>query len=100
MEEDINELFFSIVLTGHLVKKKTLIKLLTLLYDVTFEEDYGVTEVNGNTIFTNKCLPFFALARKELDNNEDIVSIDLFIDEYKRLLIKDEQYNLLKILNL
>ena len=100
MEEDINELFFSIVLTGHLVKKKTLIKLLTLLYDVTFEEDYSVTEVNGNTIFTNKCLPFFALARKESDNNEDIVSIDLFIDEYKRLLLKDEQYNLISILNL
>ena len=54
IEEDINELFFSIVLTGHLVKKKTLIKLLTLLYDVTFEEDYSVTEVNGNTIFTLK----------------------------------------------
>ena len=100
MEEDINELFFSIVLTGHLVKKKTLIKLLTLLYDVTFEEDYSVTEVNGNTIFTNKCLPFFVLARKESDNNEDIVSIDLFIDEYKRLLLKDEQYNLISILNL
>ena len=99
-EEDINELFFSIVLTGHLVKKKTLIKLLTLLYDVTFEEDYSVTEVNGNTIFTNKCLPFFVLARKESDNNEDIVSIDLFIDEYKRLLLKDEQYNLISILNL
>ena len=100
MEEDINELFFSIVLTGHLVKKRTLIKLLTLLYDVTFEEDYGTTEVNGNTIFTNKCLPFFVLAREEDRKGQSIESIDLFIDEYKKLLIKDEQYNLLKFLSL
>lgn len=100
MKEDINELFFSIVLTGHLVKKKTLIKLLTLLYDVTFEEDYGAAEVNGNTIFTNKCLPFFALAREEDRKGQPIESIDLFIEEYKRLLVKDEQYNLLKFLSL
>ena len=100
IEEDINELFFSIVLTGHLVKKKTLIKLLTLLYDVTFEEDYSVTEVNGNTIFTNKCLPFFALAREEDRKGQPIESVDLFIDEYKRLLIKDEQYELINTLDL
>lgn len=46
-----------------------------------------------------KSLPFFVLARKEIETGE-IESIDLFINEYKRILVKDEQYNLINSLSL
>jgi len=98
--EAVEELFFNLLLTGHVVKEETLIKMLSLLYDMTFNEEYDNVELNGNTLFVEKCLPFFISARKELNDDEEIVSIDLFIDEYRRLLIKDEQYELLEILDL
>ena len=91
--EEIQELFFDIILFGHVIKEEELISMLGILHARTFEDSCEVS----CSLFVGKCLPFFALAREEKD---EIVSIDLFIDEYKKLLIKDEQYNLLKILNL
>ena len=96
MLDEIKELFFDIILFGHVIKNEELISMLGILHARTFEDSCEVS----CSLFVEKCLPFFALARKESENNEEIVSIDLFIDEYKYLLIKDEQYNLLKILSL
>ena len=95
-EESLQELFMDLVLFGHVIKNEELISMLGILHTKTFEDS---CEVNCS-LFVEKCLPFFVLAREESDNNEEIVSIDLFIDEYKQLLIKDEQYNLINILNL
>jgi hypothetical protein len=93
--EEIQELFFDIILFGHTIKEEELISMLGILHTKTFEDSCEVS----CSLFVEKCLPFFVLARKE-ESTGEIESIDLFIDEYKRLLIKDEQYNLLKFLNL
>lgn len=94
--EEVKELIFDLLLFGHTVNEEELISMLGILNSKTFEDSSDVS----NALFVEKCLPFFLLARQELDNDEEIVSIDLFIDEYKKLLIKDEQYNLLKFLSL
>ena len=91
--DSLQELFMELVIFGHVIKEQELISMLGILYARTFEDSCEVS----CSLFVEKCLPFFALAREEKD---EIVSIDLFIDEYKRLLIKDEQYNLLKFLSL
>ena len=97
MLDEIKELFFDIILFGHVIKNEELISMLGILHARTFEDSSDVS----NALFVEKCLPFFALAREEeADNNEDIESIDLFIEEYKHLLLKDEKYELITILHL
>lgn len=95
MEESLQELFMDLVIFGHVIKEQELISMLSILYTKTFEDSCNIS----CSLFVEKCLPFFVLAREE-ESTGEIESIDLFIDEYKRLLIRDEQYNLLKILNL
>ena len=93
MEESLQELFMDLVIFGHTVNEEELISMLGILNSKTFEDSSDVS----NALFVEKCLPFFLLARQEKD---EIVSIDLFLDEYKRLLIKDEQYELINTLAL
>ena len=69
--------------------------MLGILHARTFEDSCEVS----CSLFVEKCLPFFFFFLKE-ESTGEIESIDLFIDEYKKLLIKDEQYNLISILNL
>jgi hypothetical protein len=69
--------------------------MLGILHTKTFEDSCEVS----CSLFVEKCLPFFVLARKELETGE-IESVDLFIDEYKRLLLKDEQYETINKLSL
>ena len=95
MLDEIKELFFDIILFGHVIKNEELISMLGILHTKTFEDSCEVS----CSLFVEKCLPFFILAREE-ESTGEIESIDLFIDEYKRLLIKDEQYSLINILNL
>lgn len=95
MEESLQELFMDLVIFGHVIKEQELISMLGILHAKTFEDSCNIS----CSLFVEKCLPFFVLAQKEIETGE-IESIDLFIDEYKRLLIKDEQYNLINILNL
>ena len=96
MLDEIKELFFDIILFGHVIKNEELISMLGILHTKTFEDSCEVS----CSLFVEKCLPFFALAREEDRKGQPIESIDMFIDEYKRLLIKDEQYSLINILNL
>lgn len=93
--EEIQDLFFDLLLFGHVIKNEELISMLGILHAKTFEDSCNIS----CSLFVEKCLPFFILAREEEATGE-IESIYLFIDEYKRLLIKDEQYNLINILNL
>lgn len=96
-EESLQELFMELVIFGHVIKNEELISMLGILHARTFEDSCEVS----CSLFVEKCLPFFVLARKEeADNNEDIESIDLFIEEYKHLLLKDEKYELITILHL
>ena len=95
MLDEIKELFFDIILFGHVIKNEELISMLGILHARTFEDSCEVS----CSLFVEKCLPFFVLARKE-ESTGEIESIDLFIDEYKRLLIKDEQYELINTLDL
>ena len=95
-EESLQELFMELVIFGHVIKEQELISMLGILYARTFEDSCEVS----CSLFVEKCLPFFTLAREEDRKGQPIESIDLFIDEYKKLLIKDEQYNLLKFLSL
>ena len=95
MLDEIKELFFDIILFGHVIKNEELISMLGILHARTFEDSCEVS----CSLFVEKCLPFFVLARKE-ESTGEIESIDLFIDEYKRLLIKDEQYSLINVLSL
>jgi hypothetical protein len=97
---EIKELFFDIILFGHTTSEPQLITMISLLYDKTFSEDYSSIELNGNTLFVEKCLPYFSLATKEFKNNEEILSIDHFIELYKQLLLKNEFYELLSLLKL
>ena len=93
--ESLQELFMDLVIFGHSIKEEELISMLGILYTKTFEDSCEVS----CSLFVEKCLPFFVLAREEIETGE-IESIDLFIDEYKRLLLKDEQYNLISKLSL
>lgn len=95
MEESLQELFMDLVIFGHVIKNEELISMLGILHARTFEDSCEVS----CSLFVEKCLPFFVLARKEEATGE-IESIDLFIDEYKRLLIKDEQYETINKLSL
>ena len=94
--EEVKELIFDLLLFGHTVNEEELISMLGILNSKTFEDSSDVS----NALFVEKCLPFFALAREEDRKGQSIESIDLFIDEYKRLLIKDEQYELINTLDL
>lgn len=94
-EESLQELFMELVIFGHVIKNEELISMLGILHARTFEDNCEVS----CSLFVEKCLPFFVLARKE-ESTGEIESIDLFIDEYKRLLIKDEQYELINTLDL
>lgn len=96
MLDEIQDLFFDLLLFGHVIKEEELISMLGILHTKTFEDSCEVS----CSLFVEKCLPFFILACEEEKLKGEIESIDLFIDEYKHLLVKDEQYNLLKILNL
>ena len=93
--EEVKELIFDLLLFGHTVNEEELISMLGILHTKTFEDSREVS----CSLFVEKCLPFFVLARKE-ESTGEIESIDLFIDEYKRLLIKDEQYELINTLDL
>ena len=95
MLDEIKELFFDIILFGHVIKNEELISMLGILHARTFEDSCEVS----CSLFVEKCLPFFVLARKE-ESTGEIESIDMFIDEYKRLLIKDEQYETINKLSL
>lgn len=95
MLDEIQELFFDIILFGHVIKNEELISMLGILHARTFEDSCEVS----CSLFVEKCLPFFVLARKE-ESTGEIESIDLFIDEYKYLLLKNEKYELLEILKL
>ena len=95
-EESLQELFMELVIFGHVIKNEELISMLGILHARTFEDSCEVS----CSLFVEKCLPFFVLAREEDRKGQSIESIDLFIDEYKRLLIKDEQYELINTLDL
>ena len=94
-EESLQELFMELVIFGHVIKEQELISMLGILHARTFEDSCEVS----CSLFVEKCLPFFVLARKE-ESTGEIESIDLFIDEYKYLLLKNEKYELLEILKL
>ena len=98
--EEIKVLFWDLILLGHIINDIQLTIMLSLLYDKSFDTDYSSVELNDNTLFVQKSVPYFFLAKKQLDNNEDITQIDLFIDLYKQLLLKDERYELLAYLKL
>ena len=93
-------LFWDLILLGHVINDIQLTTMLSLLHDKSFDTDYSSVELNDNTLFVQKCVPYFFSAKKQLDNNEDITEIDLFIDLYKQLLLKDERYELLAYLKL
>ena len=95
MLDEIKELFFDIILFGHVIKNEELISMLGILHARTFEDSCEVS----CSLFVEKCLPFFVLARKE-ESTGEIESIDLFIEEYKHLLLKDEKYELINTLDL
>ena len=95
MLEEIKELMLDLLLFGHVIKNEELISMLGILHTKTFEDSCEVS----CSLFVEKCLPFFVLARKE-ESTGEIESIDMFIDEYKRLLIKDEQYETINKLSL
>ena len=94
-EESLQELFMELVIFGHVIKEQELISMLGILHARTFEDSCEVS----CSLFVEKCLPFFVLARKE-ESTGEIESIDLFIEEYKHLLLKDEKYELINTLDL
>lgn len=94
-EESLQELFMELVIFGHVIKNEELISMLGILHARTFEDSCEVS----CSLFVEKCLPFFVLARKE-ESTGEIESIDLFIDEYKYLLLKNEKYELINTLDL
>lgn len=98
--EEIKELFTDLLIFGHTTSEPQLIIMLSLLYDKTFDSDYSSIELNGNTLFVEKCLVLFLAAKKELKNNQQITQIDHFIELYRQLLLKSELYELLNLLRL
>ena len=98
--EEIKVLFWDLILLGHIINDIQLTVMLSLLHEKSFDTDYSSVELNVNTLFVQKSVPYFFSAKKQLDNNEDITEIDLFIELYKQLLLKDERYELLAYLKL
>lgn len=96
MLDEIKELFFDIILFGHVIKNEELISMLGILHTKTFEDSCEVS----CSLFVEKCLPFFALAREEDRKGQPIESIDFFIEEYKNLLLRNEQYEIIVKLKL
>ena len=92
--ENTKQLFFDLILFGHTINKQQLIIMLSLLYDKSFDDSYDNVRLNGCSLFVEKSVLFFISAKKELKE------IDNFIDYYKELLIKDENYELLTYLKL
>lgn len=98
--EEIKKLLSDLILFGYIIDEIQLIVMVSLLYDKTFSESYDCIELNGNTLFTEKCLPYFLAAKKQFKKNENLTEIDNFIDHYKQLILKDEQYELINFLKL
>ena len=92
--EDIGKLFMDIIIFSHTINEQQLIIMLSLLYDKSFDNSYDNVRLNGCSLFVEKSVLFFISAKK------DINQIDNFIDYYKELLIKDENYELLTYLKL
>ena len=92
--ENIKQLFLDLLLFGHTINEQQLIIMLSLLYDKSFNDSYYNVRLNGCSLFVEKSVLFFISAK----NNAD--KIDDFIDYYKELLIKDENYELLTYLKL
>ena len=92
--EDIRKLFMDIIIFGHTIKEQQLIIILSLLYDKSFNDSYDNVRLNGCSLFVEKSVLFFISAKK------DLKEIDDFIDYYKELLIKYENYELLTYLKL
>ena len=90
----IKNLFYDLLLFGHTVQEPQLIIMLSLLYDKSFDEQYGTVELNGCSLFVEKSVSYFLAAKK------DILEIDNFIEYYKQLLLKDENYELITYLKL
>jgi hypothetical protein len=97
---EIKKLFTDLLIFGHTISKPQLIVMISLLYDKTFDSDYNCIELNGNTLFVEKCLLYFLAAKKELESNQEITEIDNFIDDYRALLIESEMYELLNLLKI
>lgn len=91
---NIKNLFHDLILFGHTVQKPQLIIMLSLLYDKSFDEQYDTVELNGCSLFVEKSVSYFLAAKK------DILEIDNFIEYYKELLLKDENYELITYLKL
>lgn len=98
--DEIKSLFGDLLIFGHTINQIQLTIMLSLLFDKSFGENYDNIEINGNVLFVEKSSFYFLGAKKQLKNNEEITQIDNFIEHYKQLLIKDEQYGLLAFLKL
>ena len=91
---NIKNLFHDLLLFGHTVQEPQLIIMLSLLYDKSFDEQYDMVELNGCSLFVEKSISYFLAAKK------DILEIDNFIEYYKELLLKEENYELISYLEL
>ena len=91
---NIKNLFYDLLLCGHTIQEPQLIIMLSLSYDKSFDEQYDTVELNGCSLFVEKSVSYFFAAKK------DILEIDNFIDYYKELLLKDENYELISYLKL
>ena len=87
---NIKNLLFDLLLFGHEIEEKELIAMLGILYSKSFD-DYSELEVG---LFVEKSVFYFVLAKKDIDQ------IDKFIEYYKQLLLKDENYELITYLKL
>ena len=87
---DIKNLLFDLLLFGHEIEEKELIAMLGILYSKSFD-DYSELEVG---LFVEKSVSYFVSAKK------DILEMDKFIEYYKQLLLKDENYELITYLKL
>ena len=87
---NIKNLLFDLLLFGHEIEEKELISMLGILYSKSFD-DYSELEVG---LFVEKSVFYFLSAKK------DILEMDKFIEYYKQLLLKDENYELITYLKL
>ena len=92
--KEIKNLFYDLLLFGHTISEDKLIVMLSLLYDKSFDEEYDMVELNGCSLFVEKSVSYFLAAKK------DITQMDKFIEYYKELLLKDENYELVQYLSL
>ena len=90
----IKNLFYDLLLFGHTISEDKLTVMLSLLYDKSFDEDYDMVELNGCSLFVKKSVSYFLAAKKDIDE------MDKFIEYYKELLLKDENYELVQYLSL